>query len=55
MQVASALDRMGSCPGLAQGREEQRGQDRDDGDDDQKFDEGEAYVALAAREKPARA
>ena len=40
--VVEARDALRLGPGLRQGRQEQPGEDRDDGDDDQQLDQGEA-------------
>jgi hypothetical protein len=53
-QLADALDLPGLVLGALQGREEQPSQNRDDGDDDQQFDQGERVKSLRATVPPSR-
>src|ERR1043166_1764342 len=41
LEIVGALNARGGSAYLLHGRDQQRNQDRDDGDDDQQFDEGE--------------
>ena len=43
--VVHALNALGLCLGLGHGRQEHAGEDRDDGDDDEEFDQGEAICS----------
>ena len=45
LQIVFACGRVRPCFGLRYSRQQQRGEDRDNGDDDEKLDEGEGKQA----------